>query len=185
MFGPVIYTVRSRPMAGHEEEFDRWQNEEHVPNLLAVPGYVGVMRFRETARERAWMNVWEIGARADFESEARWRASRTPWRVRIDPIREEHRVDFYVAQPEGARPGPAADRPIAFLLRHDLPEDEGEAALAASLANAETVSARLLKAMDRPGEVLLLQYLAEAPPAQVAGGPRTAYRRMPYPRHGG
>ena len=30
----------------HEEEFNRWYNESHVPNLLKVPGYVLAGRFR-------------------------------------------------------------------------------------------------------------------------------------------
>ena len=30
----------------HEEEFNRWYNESHVPNLRKVPGYVLAGRFR-------------------------------------------------------------------------------------------------------------------------------------------
>jgi hypothetical protein len=177
-FGPVIYTVRSMPMAGHEDEFDRWQNEEHVPNLLAVPGYRGVMRFRELARDRAWMNVWDIGSKADFESGARWTASRTPWRLKIDPIREEHRVDFYEAEGE-VRPGMADQAPIAFLLRHDVPALQGAEVLAAALADTATVAARLMRSTSLPGEALILQYLAAQPASGALG---TAYRRIPYPR---
>ena len=35
----------TNPAAGHEAEFNRWYDEQHVPDLLAVPGFVSAQRF--------------------------------------------------------------------------------------------------------------------------------------------
>jgi hypothetical protein len=38
----------TNPVAGREEEFDRWYDERHAPDLLAVPGFVSAQRFALT-----------------------------------------------------------------------------------------------------------------------------------------
>ena len=35
----------TNPVAGREDEFNRWYDERHVPDLLAVPGFVSAQRF--------------------------------------------------------------------------------------------------------------------------------------------
>jgi hypothetical protein len=35
----------TNPAAGREEAFNRWYDEQHVPDLLAVPGFVSAQRF--------------------------------------------------------------------------------------------------------------------------------------------
>jgi hypothetical protein len=32
--------------AEHEDEFNRWYREEHLPDICAIPGFVGARRFR-------------------------------------------------------------------------------------------------------------------------------------------
>jgi hypothetical protein len=38
----------TNPVAGREAEFNRWYDEQHVPDLLAVPGFVSAQRFALT-----------------------------------------------------------------------------------------------------------------------------------------
>jgi hypothetical protein len=38
----------TNPAAGREAEFNRWYDERHVPDLLAVPGFVSAQRFALT-----------------------------------------------------------------------------------------------------------------------------------------
>jgi hypothetical protein len=38
----------TNPVVGREEEFNRWYDERHVPDLLAVPGFVSAQRFSLT-----------------------------------------------------------------------------------------------------------------------------------------
>jgi hypothetical protein len=34
------YFVFSNPVAGHEDEYNKWYNEQHAPDVVAVPGFV-------------------------------------------------------------------------------------------------------------------------------------------------
>jgi hypothetical protein len=38
----------TNPVAGREEEFNRWYQEQHIPDLLAVPGFVSAQRYELT-----------------------------------------------------------------------------------------------------------------------------------------
>lgn len=40
------YVVLSNPTAGNDEAFDAWYDDEHIPDVLAVPGFVAAQRFR-------------------------------------------------------------------------------------------------------------------------------------------
>jgi hypothetical protein len=39
------YFVFSNPVAGHEDEYNKWYNEQHAPDVVAVPGFVTAQRF--------------------------------------------------------------------------------------------------------------------------------------------
>jgi hypothetical protein len=39
------FLVFSNPVAGHEEEYNKWYNEQHAPDVVAVPGFVTAQRF--------------------------------------------------------------------------------------------------------------------------------------------
>jgi len=42
-----IYVVQSSPLdADHEAEFDDWYENVHIPEVLALPGFVSARRFR-------------------------------------------------------------------------------------------------------------------------------------------
>ena len=42
-----IMVVESEPVdPDAEDEYDRWYREVHIPELLAVPGFVGARRYR-------------------------------------------------------------------------------------------------------------------------------------------
>ena len=43
-----LFLVLTNPVDGQEDEYNRWYNEEHIDDVLAVPGFVGVQRFRLT-----------------------------------------------------------------------------------------------------------------------------------------
>ena len=38
--GNTILLVMMDVEEGHEAEFDRWYNEEHLPERMEIPGYV-------------------------------------------------------------------------------------------------------------------------------------------------
>ena len=40
------YVVISNPVAGREREYNDWYDAQHLPDVLAVPGFVAAQRFR-------------------------------------------------------------------------------------------------------------------------------------------
>ncbi|HXZ63072.1 MAG TPA: DUF4286 family protein [Acidimicrobiales bacterium] len=46
-----VMVVESRPEPAREDEFNRWYREVHVPEVLAVPGFVSVRRFKLRPRD--------------------------------------------------------------------------------------------------------------------------------------
>ena len=39
------YFVFSNPVAGHEAEYNKWYNEQHALDVVAVPGFITAQRF--------------------------------------------------------------------------------------------------------------------------------------------
>ena len=46
-----VMVVESRPDPGREEEFNRWYREVHVHDVLDIPGFVSVQRFKLCRRD--------------------------------------------------------------------------------------------------------------------------------------
>ena len=44
--GNTILVVMMDVEPGHEAEFDRWYNEEHLPERMEIAGYVSARRFK-------------------------------------------------------------------------------------------------------------------------------------------
>lgn len=58
----VVYTEPTTP--GHEDAYNRWYTEEHLPDVLAVPGYVRATRFRAVPGEcpipQRYLSLYEL-----------------------------------------------------------------------------------------------------------------------------
>ena len=35
----------SNPVAGHEDEYNRWYDQQHAPDVVAIPGFVSAQSF--------------------------------------------------------------------------------------------------------------------------------------------
>ena len=46
--GGTILVVMMDVDPAHEDEFNRWYNDEHLPERLEIPGYVSARRFKLT-----------------------------------------------------------------------------------------------------------------------------------------
>jgi hypothetical protein len=59
-----IQTVLTAPVAGREDEFNRWYGDTHLPEMLQVPGFVAGRRYALTgvgAADRSWfLAIYEI-----------------------------------------------------------------------------------------------------------------------------
>jgi hypothetical protein len=57
-----ILLVEMRAMPGHEEEFDRWANEIHSPEVVAFDGFLSARRFRPLGHDGPLVTIYEMEA---------------------------------------------------------------------------------------------------------------------------
>ena len=69
--GITILVVLMDVELGHEAEFDRWYNEEHLPERLEIPGYVSARRFKleEGNGVLKYLCIWELDDESPLESD--------------------------------------------------------------------------------------------------------------------
>ena len=60
--GNTILVVMMDVDPENEEEFDRWYNDEHLPERLEIPGYVSARRFKLEEGEGVlrYLCIWEL-----------------------------------------------------------------------------------------------------------------------------
>ena len=54
----------------HEEEFNRWYNEEHLPERRACPGFLSARRFVALEGEPKYLALYELGSPEVLQSAA-------------------------------------------------------------------------------------------------------------------
>jgi len=59
--GRTVLIVLSKPVAGREEAYNRWYNDQHLSDLLAVPGFVSVERLKRNGPPIS-AHDWPYGA---------------------------------------------------------------------------------------------------------------------------
>ena len=47
----TVYMVRSNPVEGKEDEFNRWYSDVHLPEVLQIDGFQTAQRFRLTKQQ--------------------------------------------------------------------------------------------------------------------------------------
>ena len=69
--GNTILVVMMDVESCHEAEFDRWYNEEHLPERLEIPGYVSARRFKleEGNGVLKYLCIWELQDESPLESD--------------------------------------------------------------------------------------------------------------------
>jgi hypothetical protein len=50
--------------AEKEEDFNRWYNEEHLPEVLACPGFISAVRYECTAGQPRFLAIYELDSEA-------------------------------------------------------------------------------------------------------------------------
>jgi hypothetical protein len=81
---PYQLVVCMTPAPGTEDDFVAWYREEHIPMLLAVPGWRRVRLFRQLEGDGpAFMAIHELESPEVFSRPEYTQAVSTPWRTRI------------------------------------------------------------------------------------------------------
>ncbi|MCH7621341.1 MAG: hypothetical protein IH870_05525 [Chloroflexi bacterium] len=71
--------------ADKEEEFNQWYNEEHLPELLAIPGVLNAARYEAVSSGPKHLACYELESPAVVETEAFTSRKPTEWAQRIGP----------------------------------------------------------------------------------------------------
>jgi len=75
MAAKILMEVRVNVAKEKEEEFNHWYNHVHVPEILAVPGFLSGRRFqRVSGDEIKYMALYELESLDALRSEAYRRA---------------------------------------------------------------------------------------------------------------
>jgi hypothetical protein len=56
--GLLIVSLTVKP--GWEDEVDRWYVHDHIPEKLAIPGFVDAERYRSVTDDRRLLTVYEL-----------------------------------------------------------------------------------------------------------------------------
>jgi hypothetical protein len=85
--GSGLLMVWADVPADKEKEFNRWYNEEHLAERLAVPGFLSAARYEAVKGGPRHLAVYELESPAVLESEAyqRVQAQPTEWTKRAGP----------------------------------------------------------------------------------------------------
>ena len=123
----LLYIVSTKIAPEVEEEFNVWQETEHGPYLLQLPGYQSVIRYKDMDIPYRYANFWHISAMKDFENPERLRRANTPWGKYLSPFRDR-RIDFYVQDGGIDQDAPQAELDprfsILFILAYSTDDDK-------------------------------------------------------------
>lgn len=119
-----LITVRLHTAPEHEGEFNDWYNLEHIPQVVALPGFVRARRYHcESAdiRYLAWYETVDeqVEAGAHFQGLV---AQPTPWSLRMRKLygNNRERMNFKLMCEVGAPPSP--DAPWMYVVHTDIPD---------------------------------------------------------------
>lgn len=73
----------------HEEEFNKWYDEEHIPLMTAVPGVLSARRFRDPSGNPPYLALYELAGASVLEHHQWQAALQTPWYKRIEQLTGE------------------------------------------------------------------------------------------------
>ena len=81
----VLVIVRIDVAQEKEEEFNRWYDEEHIPNLLGVPGVLWAKRGINTGEGPKYIAAYEHEHIGIQHTDAYKKAVQTEWTKRLNP----------------------------------------------------------------------------------------------------
>ena len=128
--GAGLLMVWAEVPSDREKEFNRWYNEEHLAERLALPGFLSAARYEAVKGGPKHLAVYELESPAVLESEAykKVQANPTPWTQRSGPqaiATTFIRNVYTMIHPRAATPSIAASgmAPALQLGRMDVPAE--------------------------------------------------------------
>tara|TARA_B100000315_G_scaffold76091_1_gene69657 strand:+ start:3219 stop:3878 length:660 start_codon:yes stop_codon:yes gene_type:complete len=71
--------------ADKEEDFNRWYNEEHIPELLTIPGVLNAARYEAVKSGPKHLACYELENPAVVDSDGWTKRTRSEWALRVGP----------------------------------------------------------------------------------------------------
>ncbi|MGH3167651.1 MAG: hypothetical protein ACRDN0_17405 [Trebonia sp.] len=101
-----LLLVMMQPQEGYDDSLNRWYDEEHIPERLSCPGFLGVRRFRAVEGTPAYLALYDLDSPAAVHSQeyGRLKQNPTPWTVDIESHLAESRRNVYVELPRRTFP---------------------------------------------------------------------------------
>ena len=128
MAAKYLQMIRTDPEEGWEDELNRWYDEDHIPSLLGVPGFLWAKRYVGIEGSPKYMALYEIESPEAIKTEAYVKARDSEWTLRIRSHRRNHTRNVYeLIYPEVGRDRPAGDnREHTLLVVRMEPEEDWE-----------------------------------------------------------
>jgi hypothetical protein len=70
MMGEYKLVVLTRPVEGREDEFNDWYTNQHLDDVLAIPGFTAAQRFRIVGEPVNTPKAWKYYAVYEVEHDA-------------------------------------------------------------------------------------------------------------------
>ena len=177
----LIYVTGTEPDPDWEDEFNRWYDDEHIPNLRSVPGYFSARRYVAVEGDPKYMAIYEIASLDAFRSPEHDRLANTAWTERMRPHFKGRGLVFYeqVFPQEGLIQGAAWGRSEGALLtvRLDVAPDKeqdfndwyDQEHLAALAAVPGVIAVRRFRAVEGGGPKYMAVYHLTEPAVCSSG----------------
>ena len=85
--GNGLLMVYSDVAAENDEEYNRWYNEEHIPERLSIPGVLNAARYEAVQGGPKYLACYELESANTWYSDAwqKWLNDPTEWSKRMSP----------------------------------------------------------------------------------------------------
>ena len=118
--GGTVLVVTMEVDPADEAEFNRWYNEQHLPERMAIPGYISARRFKLEEGDGAlqYLCIWELEDGSPLQSRMYQEQNARPtelWRQVQPTIKARTRGLYRQIYPESG----------AFTDRSGYPRPEG------------------------------------------------------------
>ena len=127
--GTGLYTVWMDIAEEHEDFFNRWYNEEHIPELMSVPGILNAARYEAVRSGPKHLACYELESVAVVETDAFKNRPRTEWAKQVGPRTNTMSNIYEMVYPKELTPQIAGSdmAPVLQIGRMDIaPEHEEE-----------------------------------------------------------
>jgi antibiotic biosynthesis monooxygenase (ABM) superfamily enzyme len=108
----------------YEAEFNRWYDNEHIPQLVGIPGFLSGRRYQAVDGKPKYIAIYDLSDESVLKSDAfrEVRDNPTPWSRKIIPqFRNTQIGAFRQIFAHGARPG--RDAEFVLTVRLNTPAD--------------------------------------------------------------